>query len=141
LDPRSPDTPAAAPPRDGPARASFRRFLVVGATATSVQYLLLAAFIDGLGIWPAAASALSYALAVCVNYELSRRFTFYGRTASWREFVRFGAASLLGLAVNTAVFEAGLRAGLPHYLVAQVLATGAAMLVNFTVYRYWAFRD
>jgi putative flippase GtrA len=138
---RSPDDaprPAAAA---GPARGSFRRFLVVGGTCTAVQYALLAGFVDGLGIRPVLASGLAYAIAVVLNYELSRRWTFFGRAPSWREFGRFVAVQLGGLALNVAIFEAVLRAGAPHYLLAQVAATAVVMSVNFTLYRLWAFRD
>lgn len=136
--------PASAPGRtataaDGPARASFRRFLAVGGSVTAVQYALLAALIDGLRWWPVASSALAYAFAVVLNYELSRRFTFFGRPAAWGSFARFVVASALGGAVNVTVFWAALRAGAPHWLIAQALATGVAMGVNFTVYRHWAF--
>jgi putative flippase GtrA len=48
--------------------------------------------------------------------------------------------SLLGLALNVALFEAALRLGAPHYLVAQVLATAVTTVLNYTLYRIWAFR-
>jgi putative flippase GtrA len=97
------------------------------------------ALVDGLGTPPAAASGLAYAVAVLINYDLTRRWTFHGRAASWREFGRFVAASALGLALNVALFEAGLRLGLPHYLLAQAVATAVVTAVNFEVYRRWAF--
>jgi putative flippase GtrA len=127
--------------RRGPSKASFPRFIVVGGTCTVAQYALLALMIDGFGWWPTLSSAIAYSIAVSLNYELSRRFTFFGRPRSWREYGRFVAGSLLGLSVNTALFELGMRAGLPHYLIAQTVATAAAMGVNFFVYRHWTFRD
>lgn len=96
--------------------------------------------IDGFGCWPTLSSALAYAISMTLSYELSRRFTFYGRRRSWRDYRRFVTGSLFGLSVNTAIFELGLRAGLPHYLVAQGFATAVATGVNFFVYRYWTFR-
>lgn len=142
---RSPGAATDRPPgvdgarAGGPAPASFRRFLAVGATCTAVQYALLAALVDGLGTVPALASGVSYAVAVVLNYELTRRFTFFGRAASWRGLGRFVAASTLGLALNVGLFELGLRLGVPHYLLAQALATGVVTVVNFGVYRHWAF--
>lgn len=144
MDPTSSDPPsvrpASPPARSGPAKASFPRFIAVGGTCTVVQYTLLALMIDGFGWWPTLSSALAYSMAVSLNYELSRRFTFFGRPRSWREYRRFVAGSLFGLSVNTVLFELGLRAGLPHYLVAQVIATAVSTVVNFFVYRHWTFR-
>lgn len=140
MDSPPPKRQPADTPHRGPARASLPRFIATGVTCTVVQYALLAALIDGLDLPPSASSALAYAVAVSLNYELSRRYTFFGRPRSWREYRRFVVGSLFGLAVNTAVFELGLRAGLPHYLIAQVIATAVSTVVNFIVYRYWTFR-
>ena len=123
-----------------PPEGSFRRFLVVGATCTAVQCLLLALLVEGARWVPALASAAAYAVAVLLNYELTRRFTFHGRAASWRVFGRFVAVQLVGLALNVAIFEAVLRLGVPHYLLAQVAATAVVTVSNWTAYRLWAFR-
>jgi putative flippase GtrA len=139
------DRPAAArstapAARGQPGKGSFGRFLAVGGTATAIQYALLALFVDGAGWRPALASACAYALAMLVNYEMTRRFTFRGRTGSWRLFGRFLTVQVAGLALNTAVFEAGLRLGLPHYLLAQLVATAVVTVVSWNAYRRWAFR-
>jgi putative flippase GtrA len=139
------DRPAAArstaPAADGPSRkGSFGRFLAVGGTATVVQYALLALLVDGAGWVPALASACAYAVAMMLNYELTRRFTFHGRAGSWRLFGRFLTVQVAGLALNTAIFEAGLRLGLPHYLLAQLVATAVVTVVSWNAYRRWAFR-
>lgn len=137
-DRRHPD--AAPNPRTVPANGSFARFLLVGGSCTAVQYLLLATLIDGFGWRPVAASGTAYAVAVVLNYELSRRWTFHGRPASWRSFLRFVAVSVAGLALNLLLFAGALHAGVPHYLIAQAIATVVTMGVNFTLYRMWAFR-
>jgi len=140
--PRSDRRHAAEAPgrRTLPANGSVGRFLLVGGSCTAVQYLLLALLIDGLGSRPVLASGTAYAVAVLLNYELSRRWTFHGRPASWRSFLRFIGVSVAGLVLNVLLFEGALRAGVPHYLIAQVIATAVTMGVNFTLYRIWAFR-
>ncbi|MCA3181891.1 MAG: GtrA family protein [Burkholderiaceae bacterium] len=125
---------------DRPSEGSFRRFLLVGGTCTALQYLLLALLVDQARWVPVLASGASYAVAVLLNYELTRRFTFHGRVASWREFGRFVAVQLVGLALNVAIFEAVLRLGAPHYLLAQAAATAVVTVSNWTAYRLWAFR-
>ncbi len=137
---RSPDgrrSDAADPPRS---EASFARFLAVGGGCTGFQYALLATLVDGLGWRPALASAVSYAAAAALNYELTRRFTFRGRDASWRSFLRFAAVSGTALAANVGIFETALRLGAPHYLLAQAIATAIVTLGTWTAYRLWAFR-
>jgi putative flippase GtrA len=131
---------AAAAPRTGAARGSFSRFLAVGGTCTAVQYLLLALLVDGVGAAPTPASGVAYAASAALNYELSRRFTFFGRRASWRSVRRFALVSALGLALNLVTFALALQLGAPHYLLAQAIATGVVLGVSFTLYRVWAFR-
>ncbi len=133
-----PPSPADRP--GAPAAGSLPRFLAVGGSVTVLQYALLAALVDGLGWRPALAAGLAYAAAVLINYDLSRRFTFGGRVASWRSFARFWATSGAGLALNVAVFEGALRAGAPHYLLAQALATAVVTGLTWTLYRRWVFR-
>jgi putative flippase GtrA len=124
-----------------PVAASFRRYLLVGSAVTIFQFLLLALQIDGFG-WPAAlSSGLAFSAAVALNYEFSRRYTFYGRPARLRSLLRFVLVSLFGLTLNVTVFSSALWLGAPHYLVAQVIATGAVMIVNFQLYRRWTFAD
>ena len=50
------------------------------------------------------------------------------------------AVSGAALVLNVAIFEAGLRAGLPHYLLAQAVATAVVTVGNWVAYRRWAFR-
>jgi putative flippase GtrA len=121
-------------------RDSFRRFLVVGSACTAIQYALLVLMVDGFGWRPVLASGSSYAAAVVVNYELSRRWTFASGPARITTVLRFVLVSAIGLTLNVALFGAALRLGAPHYVVAQVFATGVTLLVNFTLYRTWAFR-
>ncbi|MCX7231840.1 MAG: GtrA family protein [Burkholderiales bacterium] len=126
--------------RAGPVRASFGRFVLVGGACTALHYLLLVLLVEGFGIRPAMAAGAGFAAGAVLNYELSRRYTFFGRRASLRSFGRFGVVALFGMVLNVSVFEALLRLGMPHYLLAQAVATAVVMVTNFTLYRRWAFR-
>ncbi len=120
--------------------ASLVRFLAVGVGCTVVQYVLLAALVERGGWGPALASGVAYAAAALLNYELTRRFTFRGQAASWRSFVRFAAVSGAALAANVSILEGALRLGVPHYLLAQAIATALVTIGTWTAYRLWAFR-
>ena len=123
----------------GPVRASFGRFVLVGGACTALHYLLLVLLVEGVGIRPALAAGAGFAAGAVLNYELSRRYTFFGRRASLRSFGRFLVVAVFGMALNVAVLEALLRLGVPHYLLAQGGATAVVMVTNFTLYRLWAF--
>ena len=135
----TPDSTRAAAAA-GPVRASFGRFVLVGGACTALHYLLLVLLVEGVGISPAPAAGAGFAAGAVLNYELSRRYTFFGRRASLRSFGRFVVVALFGMMLNVAVLETLLRLGVPHYLLAQVVATAVVMVTNFTLYRLWAFR-
>lgn len=54
----------------------FLSFLGVGVIATSVQYLILIASVQGLHADPVVASTVGFVIAATVNYILNRRYTF-----------------------------------------------------------------
>lgn len=116
----------------------FLRYAGVGAAATALHWALLALAVEALR-WPAwLGSGLGAVAGAQLAYAGNRRFTFGARhaaTAWWR----FQGTALLGGAWGMAVVAVAVGLGL-HYLVAQALATGSAMVLTFAVNRVWTFR-
>ncbi len=116
----------------------FARYAVVGAAATAVHYAVLVACVRGAG-WPAfIGSGVGAAVGAQVAFFGNRRFTFghAGRIdTAWR---RFQATAVVGAAAGMAIVAAGVALGL-HYLLAQVVATGAGLVLTFAVNRAWTF--
>lgn len=121
-----------------PHRRALMRYALVGAVATGVHYALLAALVE-FGAWPpwwaAGAGAL---LGAQVAYLGNRAYTFGHRGDMRRSWPRFQATAVLGALLSTALVKAGDAVGL-HYLVAQAVATLAAMLLTFAINRRWTF--
>lgn len=88
---------------------------------------------------PARSSAIGYLASAVLNYLANRWWTFAADTSHAQGIARFVAMVALGLACNTALmylFTTGLGI---NYLLAQVVATGAVLCLNFVVARYWVF--
>lgn len=117
----------------------FIKFLLVGGSATAVQFLVLIVLVEYTRLQPVASAILAYMTAAGVNYLGNYYFTFNTQNHHWQSVVRFVLVVLMGLAVNTLVFWAGLRL-LPHYLWAQIVATGVTLWVNFILHRHFTFR-
>lgn len=117
----------------------FAKFVVVGGGATAVQYLVLVALMELTVLAPVVSAALAYLAGAVANYGGNYYFTFNSRVQHWRSISRFALVVMVGLGVNTLVFWAGLKV-LPHYLLAQILATGVTLLVNFALHRQFTFR-
>lgn len=121
--------------------AEARRFLhyvAVGLLATAVHYGLLIAAVEGAG-WPAwAGSGLGAVVGGQVAYAGNRWFTFAHHGGLARSWLRFQLTALAGAAFGMAVVALGVHWRL-HYLLAQVLATGATALLTYAINRRWAF--
>jgi putative flippase GtrA len=115
------------------------RFLMVGGAATALQYVILVALVQLELTGAVAASNIGFAISAVLNYAANRTFTFRSERRHIEALPRFAAVALGGLAVNATLMWLCHRVAGLHYLVAQVLATCATLLWNFTLNRLWTF--
>ncbi|MFM1814463.1 MAG: hypothetical protein RLZ98_1158 [Pseudomonadota bacterium] len=117
---------------------SFLRFLLVGGSATVVQYFLFIASVN-LELGPTVVlSGASYLMAAIYNFFLTRSFAFRSQTEIGGAAMRFGFMVAIGLILNTIVMSMLLGTTL-HYVACQVVATLAVIAWNYVVARNWVF--
>ncbi|MGI3901692.1 MAG: GtrA family protein [Janthinobacterium lividum] len=124
--------------------AELRRFalyLGVGSTGLGVDAALFAAF-HGAGSSPAAARAVSLAVATLVTFALNRRFTFVssGRQAR-RDLARYVGVTFMAQGFSYGIFL-GLLAMAPTLpsLIALVAGAAPVALISFAGQRLFTFR-
>lgn len=115
-------------------------FLVVGGASTLLQFLLLVLFHEIFAVPPVMASACAFALSAVANYWLNYHWTFASGAAHLTTAPKFVITALLGLTINTVTFALALRL-LPHYFLAQVVAVGVTVVVNFAIHKLWIYRS
>jgi putative flippase GtrA len=102
-----------------------------------------------LGLSPEFARPPGFIIATIVNFALNRSITFrHSRAPIVRAFLRYCGVASVGLAVNYAVYSACVffapRVGIavtPAILPLFVAAgSGAAMVLTFLGFRFFAFR-
>jgi putative flippase GtrA len=115
-------------------------FVDAGITFVGAKYLALT---------PELARPPGFIIATIVNFALNRWITFrHSRAPLVRAFLRYCGVASVGLAVNYAVYSACVflapRAGIavtPAILPLFVAAgSGAAMVLTFIGFRFFAFR-
>ncbi len=117
----------------------FFRYGAVGLVATAAHYLVLVICVELVG-WPAWWGAgLGAVVGAQVAYAGNRWFTFGHRGAMRASWPRFQATAVLGALLGMAIVGSGVRLGL-HYLVAQLIATLAGLVLTFAINRAWTFR-
>jgi putative flippase GtrA len=116
-------------------------FIDAGITFAAAKYL---------GLSPELARPPGFLVATVANFTLNRSITFrHARTPLFRAFLRYCGVAAVGLAVNYAVYSACVwfapHAGIivtPAILPLFVAAgSGAAMVLTFLGFRFFAFRS
>ncbi len=117
----------------------FARYALVGGVATAAHYLTLAGIVE-LAHWPAWwGSGLGAAVGAQVAYAGNRAFTFAHRGDVRASWPRFMLTALVGALLGMAIVAAGVGLGV-HYLIAQIVATLAGLVLTFAINRAWTFR-
>jgi putative flippase GtrA len=127
----------------------FVLYLGIGGASTLIQFLLLIIFVECRLLPEVYASAAGYALSSIFNYWANYHYTFKSTSRHSSTFPKFVVAVAIGLSTNTALFAAFLFLfenfiPLPlvaPYVVAQVLATGITVVLNFLVHKIWIYRN
>ncbi len=114
-------------------------FAGVGAIGTAAQYLVLVLLVEGPAVNPVLASTLGFGLGAIVNYLLNYHYTFRSDKSHLEAASKFFSVALVGALTNTLLMYLGTEWLGLNYLLAQILATGAVLVQNFLLNRYWTF--
>jgi putative flippase GtrA len=107
--------------------------------ATSIQYLILVAGVQLAHAAPVLASSIGFITAALANYALNRRYTFRSGKPHVEAMTKFATVAAIGLALNGMLLAAGTQLFGLKYLVAQVLATLAVLIWNYSANAVWTF--
>lgn len=116
------------------------RFVLIGGAATLIDLILYLL----LGIWISASlsKCLSMSCACIFSFFMNCRWTFNIRgKITFLQMTKYIAVQLINIGVNVGVNALILHALAGFKLGAFVIATGAAMSVNFVLQKLFVFRS
>lgn len=119
----------------------FSSFVIVGAIATVLQYVVLLTLVTTLEISPTIASAIGFTTSSLANYFLNYHFTFICKKPHENVILKFLIISMLGLSLNSILMFIGTEILIFHYMLVQVVATIAVLFWNFFGNHLWTFVD
>lgn len=119
----------------------FVMFFGVGAIATAAHYLCMIALADGFQLPAVPAAVCGYLVGAATSYALNYRYTFTSTGAHRRTASRFAVVAFIGLVLNTLLVGAMTMKLEMHYLLAQVIATGLILCLNFVLNKFWTFNE
>lgn len=117
----------------------FGKFSAVGAFGTICHYLLLILMVSGFNMSPSVSAACGASLGAFVNYWLNKSITFRSQRRHCEALPRFMLLAVLGILLNASIV-AWLTSLAIFYLIAQIVATGFILMLNFIFSRYWVFQ-
>jgi len=115
------------------------KFLVVGGLGTLVNTAILVILYHYAHLALVAASALATELAIAHNYLWNNYWTFGRRGVSLRQFTRFNLVSLGGQCITVATLWVLVQHAGLHYVVANIVGIGLALVWNFAVNVRWTW--
>lgn len=120
----------------------FIRFFAAGGLAFIVDFLLLYALTDLLGINYLLSNILSFCVALLISYLLAIKWVFRYRKLSnvSLEFTMFALIGLTCLSSNEFAIWVLVELVKVHYLIAKILATGFTFMFSFLLKKVLLFR-
>jgi putative flippase GtrA len=122
-----------------PGQKSFLRFLIVGVFNTAIGYAVFLVGLRWLGLAPAVANTLGYAVALGFAYVLNKTFVFDNATLSAKSLRRFLVAFAVAFGINQIVLHLGLAAGARPELV-QIAAMVCYTVIFYVANRVFVYR-
>lgn len=137
-------------------------FLVVGASAALVHFLVLVSIVSLTTITPTWANVMAFLLAFIVSFFGHFYLTFRQSlpsdaqnnhnnkqttyTFSWRRslptLIKWFASSAVGFAANQSLFVLGLSwFGERYYILIWIVVTGIITVMTFSLGKLWAFKS
>ena len=109
------------------------KFGIVGGSAFVIDYGIMIALTEVVGINYLISSGISFAVSVIYNYILSVRWVFEVEKIGdkRKEFIVFIVLSLIGLALNQLLMWVTVSGIHIFYMVAKILVTVVVMIYNF----------
>jgi putative flippase GtrA len=121
-------------------RYSIPMYIGAGGIATASHYVTTIALVELAHVPPLAGSASGFAVGAVVKYWLNHFVVFRSVEPHSAAMPRFVAMLAIMFLLNAAFFALFNEALGLHYMVAQVLTTGALIPPGYLVSRLWVFR-
>ena len=117
------------------------KYLLSGLTSTTVHLIMLGLAYRLLDLQIIAATTLAYLVAFGVSFSLQKFWTFRNKAKRYFEQIYlYLLVGVFNLFFNAALMQA-LVVNLDfHYLLSQLLTSGAVALNSFLLYKYLVFK-
>jgi len=119
----------------------FARYLVVGGFSFLVDFAVMVALKELVGVGYLTAASIGFVFGLVMNYVLSVTWVFDSRSVSNRgfEFLVFTAVGLCGLGLNELIMFVGVTNWAFDYRLVKIVAVALLLVWNFGVRKLLLF--
>lgn len=117
----------------------FIRYVVVGALATAIHYVVLYSLLERLGLDGVLSTSLGLMISATFNFVVNYHFTFHSNAKMLDALWRFVVVITLGLFINASIFWLLVTRLSWFYLLGQAVATIAVLFWNFLFSRSFIY--
>ena len=115
------------------------RYLISGGTAALVHLTVLTALVESFATRPLLATSIGFIIGSLVNYTLQYHWTFEADGRHHIMLSRYAAVTMTTMGINSALFWTFTEQFGMYYLLAQLIATGLMVAVNFLINKHYTF--
>jgi len=122
----------------------FTKFCTIGVIGTGIDFGILNLGVLILSWNVYAAATISFILAATNNFFLNKYWTFTDKSKGSRfigQYAQYLAVSVGGLLLNLGIMFVLIEQLDLWYNWAKVFATGLVIMWNFSLNKYWTFRN
>ncbi|HLD17329.1 MAG TPA: GtrA family protein [Coxiellaceae bacterium] len=118
------------------------RFGIIGLSATTVQFLSVVGLVEWLSFNPLVANASAFIGSTTISYLGHRQWTFHQTEEHHRHAIpKFLLTALTNLGVMELLYSLLLYHYHLHYIPALFIVVCISAGFNFTVSKFWTFKD
>jgi putative flippase GtrA len=117
------------------------RFLKFGAVGILNTIITIISFIlfTYLGMDYILANIVAYGFGVVNSYYWNNHWVFKVKSKNIHLFLKFIAVNLITLGINTFILFLFVKYFMLLPVLAQIIATGIGMIINFLLNKFWTF--
>jgi putative flippase GtrA len=118
----------------------FFRFVLIGGTATLIDWILFYIFSIKLNIYYQLSLVMSFSVSVCFNFIFTKMFTFKNKSKKHlKQFFIYLSISLISLVLSMGIMFIFVEKVLLDKMVSRVFTTGIVLFVNYVVHKNLTF--
>lgn len=117
------------------------KWITIGTSTFILDMLMLYTLVEFFHMWEVAAAALSFTVAVSINYTFSRRHVFFeSERGMVSGYVYFVGVAALGLVMVSSLMYLAVDVWHIQYLLARTVIAGLVGAVGYAINYFFNFR-